>query len=76
MPIVLGKISPSILAILQDAIFSAPRAEFQVSDHAPGYVFNPDTDATIRVFEAGYRFRQMRAPQLRAVADLLSELRS
>jgi hypothetical protein len=75
MPLILGKLSPSILANLQTAIFAAPFAEFNASDHAKGYVFNPDANAITRIFEGGYRFRRIEAPQLRAMADLMSELR-
>jgi hypothetical protein len=74
MPLTLGKLTPSTLANLQTAIFSAPIAEFKASDHAAGYVFNPDAKAIAKIFEGGYRFRRIEAPQLRAMADLMSEL--
>lgn len=73
-PLVLGKVSTSMLASLQAAIFSAPIAEFNASDHASGYVFNPDAQAIGRIFGGGYRFRRIEAPQLRAIANFLSEL--
>jgi hypothetical protein len=74
MPLMLGKLSPSTLANLQTAIFSAPVAEFNASDHAAGYVFNPDANAIARIFEGGYRFRRIDAPQLRAMGNMISEL--
>lgn len=74
MPLTSGKLSPSSLKNLQAAIFSASAAEFKASDHATGYVFNPDAKAIAKIFESGYRFRRIEAPQLRAMTNLMSEL--
>jgi hypothetical protein len=74
MPLLLGKVSSSTLANLQPAILSAPFAKFSASDHAAGYVFQTDGVAISRIFEGGYRFRQIAPAQLHAVSDFLSEV--
>lgn len=73
-PISLGRLSGRSLATLQSLILNAQVADFDVADHAPGYVFSPDDQTADRIFKGGYRFRRLDAPQLRAIADALREL--
>jgi len=73
-PIRLGRIPERTLAALQSLILNAPVADFDVADHARGYLFDPDDRTINNIFKGGYRFRRLDAPQLRGIADALREL--
>lgn len=76
LPMHLGRLSEANLNALREAIAAAPIAPFSAADHAPGYVFNEGDDAIARIFNDGYRFRRLDAPQRRAIARALDELAS
>jgi hypothetical protein len=74
LPLHIGQLSGKTFEALCAAIAEAPVAAFSPSDHSPGYVF-PKGDAEMAsIFNAGYQFRRLDAPQARAIARALDEL--